>query len=377
VASISRRAALRISLGVLLTGCSTGSRRGYDEASGVLPFVNEDDLPLDQLVGDGLDGRLYTDLSTLTPDTLVVPNDRFYVRTRHPDLLVPPARWSIRAGGLVEAPGELFLDELAALERPMGVHVLECSGNARGGHFGLLSAAEWGGIPIADVLARVGAPAAASILVSGFDEHSQPSAGGHSTPGASWIFRAGELEDAGAFLATSMNGEPLPGDHGAPVRLFVPGWYGCTCIKWVDAIDAVADEAPPTSQMTEFASRTEQDGTPALARDFAPAVVDAAALPIRVERVRGDGGALYRIVGVVWGGAALARSVAVSFGDGPFVPAARWSPEDGGAAGGFALWTAEVTTSRAGVHAIRCRIDDPGVRTRRLDRDYYLREVVV
>ena len=46
-----------------------------------------------------------------------------------------------------------------------------------------------------------------------------------------------------------MNGAPLTRDHGFPVRLIVPGWYGCSCIKWVDRIELVADEAPATTQM--------------------------------------------------------------------------------------------------------------------------------
>ena len=84
-----------------------------------------------------------------------------------------------------------------------------------------------------------------------------------------------------------MNGEPLPPDHGFPVRLVVPGWYGCVCIKWVTAIDLVGAEERPTSQMLEFAERTHQvgpGGAPTRARDFQPAVMDLAALPIRVEQ---------------------------------------------------------------------------------------------
>ena len=42
-----------------------------------------------------------------------------------------------------------------------------------------------------------------------------------------------------------MNGAPLPRDHGLPVRLLMPGWYGCTCIKWVDEIRFVDETSPP------------------------------------------------------------------------------------------------------------------------------------
>src|SRR6185369_9127809 len=130
-------------------------------------------------------------------------------------------------------------------------------------------------------------PGATRVLVSDFDEYAAPYDPAHSTPGASWIFSFEQL--ATAFLATRMNGEALPEDHGAPVRLFVPGWYGCACIKWVNAIALVDDTAEATSQMQEYASRTGQTGVPALAKDYLPGVIDQAAMPVRVEQWRVEG----------------------------------------------------------------------------------------
>ena len=57
-----------------------------------------------------------------------------------------------------------------------------------------------------------------------------------------------------------MNGEPVPADHGKPVRLAVPGWYGCSWIKWVNEIRLVGPDEPATTQMVEFANRTHQSG---------------------------------------------------------------------------------------------------------------------
>ncbi len=102
-----------------------------------------------------------------------------------------------------------------------------------------------------------------------------------------------------------MNGQPLTPDHGAPVRLVVPGWYGCAWIKWVNEIRWVTDDEPATSQMREFAGRTHQEGQPALARDYRRRrAIDTAAMPMRVEQRRVDGATEYRVVGIVWGGTA-------------------------------------------------------------------------
>ena len=64
----------------------------------------------------------------------------------------------------------------------------------------------------------------------------------------------------------------------------------------------VNDDEPATSQMSEFAARTMQNGNPPLARDFIPAFIDQAAMPVRVEKWSLGGQVVYRVVGLIWGG---------------------------------------------------------------------------
>ena len=187
-------------------------------------------------------------------------------------------------------------------------------------HFGLISAASWAGVPIAKILEHAEPLRGASrVRVSGFDRHAMPSF--RSEPGASWIFTREELESSGAFLATAMNGRALTSDHGRPVRLVVPGRYGCACIKWVDEIAFVDDDAPATGQMREFASRTHQDGLPALARDYQPAKIDLAAMPIRVEAWRADGRVICRVCRDPLGGRRTTDALVIRFdSDSEYVP---------------------------------------------------------
>ena len=346
------------------------------ESMGTMPFVGESERPLEEVFGTGLDGRLYTDLSRLDATNLVTSTEAFYVRTRYPDLLMPEARWRISVLGLPSSPIELFLDELLPLLSAQGTQLMECSGNARGASFGLLSSADWAGIRLSDVLGRFDVPAGTTqLLVSGFDEHSEPSANAQSTPGASWIFRLEDLERSGAFLATELNGSALPADHGAPVRLVVPGWYGCTCIKWVDRLGFVGDDEAATSQMREFASRTHQSGVPELARDYLPAEIDLAAMPVRVEKWRVSGAVRYRVVGIQWGGSARAESLEIRFGGGPWQRLAACPRSNSTAT--WALWEFAWRPPAPGVYSITLRVPDPAIRTRRLDAGYYLREVMI
>jgi len=342
---------------------------------GLAPF-GDVDVPLDTRRGEGWDGRLYTDLSTVRASEDVIDNDRFYLRTFYPDLLVPPDPWTIAVSGLATET-TISIDDVRALAEPQGLHVLECSGNGRGGGFGLLSAAAWAGAPMTAVLDALDVdPAATRVLVEGFDEHSVPSAGGHSTPGASWIFTFDQLAEAGAFLATEMNGVPLPADHGAPVRLYVPGWYGCTCIKWVTAIRLVDDDAPATSQMLEFAGRTHQEGRPAMARDYQPASMHQAAMPVRVEKWRAaDGELLYRVIGILWGGQALTDRLQLVASGLPPVDVDVCPPMTTNQT--WTVWQHPWRPGVVGAHPIDLVIDDPAIPTRRLDVGYYRRTVSI
>jgi hypothetical protein len=211
------------------------------------------------------------------------------------------------------------------------------------------------------------------VLISGFDIYATKTV--TSVPGASWIFAPNDLHAAGAFLATQMNSKPLTRDHGDPVRLIVPNWYGCTCIKWVDEISFANDAAPTTSQMKEYASRTHQQGTPELARDYEPAVLDPAAMPIRIEKWIASGRLKYRVVGIVWGGTQAVKTLTIQFNPGEsYIPVEMIRPATSNFWG---FWSCTWTPQRPGTYAIRMRVADSGVRTRRLDNGFYARSVEI
>ncbi len=279
---------------------------------GIVPFSGEGRPPMGEPIGAELDGRLFTDLSTLTPENPVTPSDTVFIRTRASKLLDRSSPWTIHVGGLMEKPIAISAEALARKASPMGVHLMECSGNTRSAHFGMLSVAAWDGVSLQEILETVKPQKFGSrVLVSGFDRYQEESM--TSEPGASWIFTPDQLLSSKAFLATRMNGQPIRPDHGAPVRLVVPGWYGCVCMKWVNQIDFVAEDAAATSQMQEYAGRTMQTGVPSLARDYQPAIVDIAALPTRIEKWLVSGKVRYNITGMQWGSLAPAQEMQLGF----------------------------------------------------------------
>jgi DMSO/TMAO reductase YedYZ molybdopterin-dependent catalytic subunit len=255
----------------------------------------------------------------------------------------------------------------------MGAHLLECSGNNNPANFGLMSVCEWDGVPLTSVVARLRSSRnATAVLVAGMDPEGSRSA--DSIEGASWIFPLASLDRLGAFLAMRMNGEPLPPDHGAPVRLVVPGWYGCTWIKWVNEIRLTSADEPATSQMKEFAGRTHQTARHDLARDYSPAEIQTAAMPIRVEERRTTNGIEYRIVGIAWGGKKPVDRLAIRFGatdawtsfsicPAPTTHRTWW------------LWDYRWKPLAPGTYEISLSVPDPSVPQRRLDAGYYMRQV--
>jgi DMSO/TMAO reductase YedYZ molybdopterin-dependent catalytic subunit len=340
---------------------------------GNVDFVGEASIPLDTPYRAELDGRLNTDLSSLTLADFTFPIEHFYIRSRSSQLLDLTKPWTIRIGS-GEHQSVLTMAEIIRESKPQGIHLMECSGNSRMGHFGLLGAAEWTGMPISKITDRLHLNSPQNyVLVSGFDTYATHSE--VSIAGASWIFPWDALVATGAFLATKMAGEPLTRDHGFPVRLMVPSWYGCVSIKWVDEIKVVDDSTEATSQMQEYASRTHQQGVPNLARDYALATVDPAAVPIRVEKWLVNNQIKYRVVGILWGGSQPVRNLEIKFN-----PDEPWSPVQSiprATVDSWSFWTHAWTPQKPGTYAIQLRVPDPSVRTIRLDMNYYARSVEI
>ena len=365
-----------VSVARLLAQAPCGYRAPEGELLGTLPLTGDQprQTPFGEAVGGaGLDTRVFTDLSGLTPDRLITPSNSVFVRTAPPPGLAERlSDWTIalpHAG----APGSITADELRQRAAPMGAHLIECAGNTDPNNFGLMSVAEWSGVPLAAIVERLKPTAAAyGVLVSGLDDEAQVARS--SVVGASWILPLADLPHLGAFLATSMNGVPLSLAHGAPVRLVVPGWYGCSWMKWVREIRLVGPDDTVTSQMAEFAGRTHQDGRPLLARDYEAPVIDLAATPIRVERRRLNNILYHDIVGVVWGGRTQRRSLEIRFGSRD-----AWKPLDVCPAPTstteWSLWSYRWTPTEPGVYNIAIRSADASVRTRRLDMFFYSRRV--
>jgi DMSO/TMAO reductase YedYZ molybdopterin-dependent catalytic subunit len=152
----------------------------------------------------------------------VTPNADFYrIDTALSVPQVSKDEWSLRIHGMVERDLELTFDDLLARDQIEEYVTLSCVSNPVGGPY--VGNALWQGVRLDGILAEVGVHPDATQLVS-------RSIDGWTcgTPVSSVI------DGRNAMLAIAMNGEPLPAEHGYPVRMVVPGEYGyVSATKWV------------------------------------------------------------------------------------------------------------------------------------------------
>ncbi|WP_341944987.1 molybdopterin-dependent oxidoreductase [Microbacterium sp. LWH11-1.2] len=164
------------------------------------------------------------DIPGLAP--LVTPNAEFYrIDTA---LIVPridPADWSLRIHGMVDREVVITWGELLSLPMQEADVTLACVSNEVGGS--LIGNARWLGHPVRELLARAGVSSDADMVLSTSSDGFTA-----STP------LEALTDDRDALLAIGMNGEPLPIEHGFPVRMVVPGLYGyVSATKWVTQLE--------------------------------------------------------------------------------------------------------------------------------------------
>ncbi len=177
----------------------------------------------------------------------ITPNDLFFVRNNSRSIDVDAETYVLQVtGDAIDRPLTLSYDDLRNLPSRSVYAYIECGGNqrsffasamgrpARGTQWGRggVGMALWTGVPLRIVLERAGIrEEAVDVQLIGLDEESPE--GGFRRP-----VSLAKAMDEDTILAYLMNGEPLPRDHGYPVRAVVPGWVGSTSIKWLGHIEA-------------------------------------------------------------------------------------------------------------------------------------------
>ena len=256
----------------------------------------------------------------------ITPPGLHYLLIHYDIPAIDPETYRLEIAGAVARPISLSLDALRERTRAAEPITFECAGNGRA----LLEprplsqpwlteavgTAEWGGTPLAPLLDEAGvSDDAVEVLFTGEDrgiEGGVPQAYERSLPVA-------EAEQG--LLAYEMNGEPLLPQHGFPLRLVVPGWYGMQNVKWLVRITVL--EEPFTGYQNAVGYRMyEADGTPGepVTRMLPRSLLVPPGIPDFLTRERTVDAGRMTITGRAWSGFGEITRVEFS-GDG----AATWT----------------------------------------------------
>jgi DMSO/TMAO reductase YedYZ molybdopterin-dependent catalytic subunit len=250
--------------------------------------------------------------------------------------------------------------DLTTMRSETLVATMECAGNGRywldppvdgeKWRLGAVSTAEWTGVPLVEVLDRAGVrPDARELVFRGADGGPVE---GRGTIAFERSLAVDTARESQAVLAYAMNGEPLPIQHGYPVRLIVPSWYGVASVKWLTSIEAIADPFDGYFQAEKYWYEVPRGDR--IVRE-----------PVTLQRVRamitepsadaelpcGD----LAVRGVAWSGAAPIARVEVSIDGGVWQDARLVGDRH---RHGWQWWELLTRLERPGVTSLRARATD-------------------
>lgn len=313
-----------------------------------------------------------TNFAALRDTGLLTPADRFFVRNHTATPRIDRAGWKLTVwgNGLRGGPVDFTFADLLALPQATRTAFVECAGNGRS-YFtsqqgqtvsgtawtlGAIGTARWRGVRLADVLRRAGIGRhAVDVLPRGLDAEvvtDGVNLGRVRRP----LPVAKALDDV--LLAYEMNGEPLPPDHGHPVRLIVPSWVGIANVKWVGDIEVSAEPLLTpwnTGLYRLFGPGHPPEGSPPLTRQSLKSAFElapGAAFPAHRRAL---------LTGRSWSGGAPVRAVEVSTDGGTRWRAARLRDEP--RAGSWVRWTADWVPRERGSAVLLARATDRSGRT--------------
>jgi sulfane dehydrogenase subunit SoxC len=293
----------------------------------------------------------------------ITPLGLHYVLIHYDVPAVDLDRWRLRVHGAVERELTLSLADLRSRPAETRAVTMECAGNGRA----LLEpraisqpwlseavgTAEWTGTPLRGVLEEAGlADDAVAALFTGLDRGRE----GGVEQSYERALPIADALDADVLLAYAVAGGPLPPQHGLPLRLVVPGWYGMTNVKWLSEITVLTEPFTGYQQTRAYRMRQTADepGEP-ITRMLPRALMMPPGVPDFMSRERYLREGTITLRGRAWSGHGAIASVEVSTDGGQAWRAAELEEQRSPAA--WCGWTFEWEATEGG-HELRSRATD-------------------
>jgi sulfane dehydrogenase subunit SoxC len=290
--------------------------------------------------------------------------------------MLDPASYALNVGGHVRTPLRLPLDEVMARPATTAAVTLECAGNGRArlsprpvsqpwlGE--AVGNAEWTGTPLRQILEQAGVrDGAVEVVFTGHDRGVQ---GGVAQLYERSLTVADALHDE-VLLAYAINGRPLPPQHGFPLRLIVPGWYGMAHVKWLRSITVTDRPFAGYQQAIKYQVRTTDGDVGAPVRRIRPrALMIPPGAPEFMSRTRFVEPSIQVIEGRAWSGQAPVVAVDFSHDGGRSWAAA--SLQEATSPYGWRRWTCRWDATRPGEYELCVRASDAAGNVQPLEQNW-------
>jgi DMSO/TMAO reductase YedYZ molybdopterin-dependent catalytic subunit len=304
----------------------------------------------------------------------VTPTGMHYTLIHYDIPTIDPAEWRLRVGGQVRSPLVLSLDELLARAARTIRVTMECAGDGRAltrprslsqpWLTGAVGTADWTGCSLGALLRDAGIKdGATEVLFTGRDE-------GFEGGQRQFFQRSLPLrsaQDDGVILAWAMNGAPLEPQHGFPLRVIVPRWYGMAHVKWLGSIEVLAEPFQGYQQAIayRFGATREELGDPVTLMRVRSLMIPPG-VPDFLTRTRVLDRGDIELRGRAWSGASHVDRVQVSVDAATTWADANLDPPDSPQS--WQSWRYLWNASMPGHYELCCRADDAAGNTQPLDQ---------
>ncbi len=310
----------------------------------------------------------------------VTPLGLHYLLIHYDIPVVDPATWALEVSGRVARPLRLTLEDLMSRPARTVTVTMECAGNGRARFLPralsqpwLLEAvgtAEWTGVPLRDVLEEAGPlDDVVEVVCTGLDRGAEEN--GVVEPYERALDLPASMgEDV--LLAYQINGVPLPPQHGFPLRLVVPGWYGMGNVKWLCEIRATSEPFTGFQNQVSYRMRqsAEEPGAPVTKMEPRALMVPPGE-PDFFTRRRLLSAGTCELFGRAWSGWAPVVAVEVSVDGGATWDEGKLSA-DPVSPYAWRSWTWTWSASTPGHYELCCRARDASGRTQPVEADWNL-----
>ncbi len=304
----------------------------------------------------------------------ITPTGTHYLLIHFDVPQIAPETHVLDLKGAFDAPYSLSMAEIMDLPQITRPVTLECAGNGRAGmtprplsmpwSYEAVGTSEWTGTPLAPLIERAKPRASVQDFVFtgadfGYDKGVPHHYGRSLTPE--------ELADLDAMLVWGMNGAPLLPQHGAPLRIIVPGWYGMASVKWLTSIEAIETRYQGFQQVQtyRFRAHAEDPGTP-VNRIHVKSLMQPPGVPDWFTRARWLEPGRVTLQGRAWSGAGVPIAKVEVLLDGAWQEAELTGRADTYAWTGWRIdWEAT-----PGTHELACRATDAKGNTQPLEPGY-------